>query len=393
MNNKALISSDGYFDDSLSLVQCTDYLRRRLGEFPFSEKKPMSDLDGAPPEFFQSRSLAVQMAAMTSQAHPNLLPAHASRVGFIHRANTERSGKTLLCKLALIPFYGKMAVQTWTKKEEDLRKAIDAEMLGGARYIVFDNVRGHIQSPSIEALMTNTTWTGRVLGRTEMFQVRNQATIFFTGNDCTVSPDMAHRCLVCDLFVEEANVQERQVIDPISDDWLMRRENRFKILSALFGLVRCWNAAGRPKPSGRIRVGFQEWCNIYGGIVEFAGFGDCLAEPEVEKDVNTEATDMRVLVVELLKKGEEGVRHLEFSFQQIVNTAREAGVCSWALEGKEEHGDFILTHKSEIKFGKLLRKYAPLKPEVRRFRISGSEIVQIHCTSRNQNRRYIIERA
>ena len=97
------------------------------------------------------------MAAMASQAHPNLLPAHASRVGFIYRANTERSGKTLLCKLALIPFYGKMAVQTWTKKEEDLRKAIDAEMLGGARYIVFDNVRGHIQSPSIEALMTNTT--------------------------------------------------------------------------------------------------------------------------------------------------------------------------------------------------------------------------------------------
>ena len=142
-------------------------------------------------------------------------------MGFIYNANTERSGKTLLCKLALIPFYGKMAVQTWTKKEEDLRKAIDAEMLGGARYIVFDNVRGHIQSPAIEALMTNALWTGRVLGRTEMFQVRNQATIFFTGNDCTVSADMANRCLVCDLFVEEANVQERQVIDPISDDWLM----------------------------------------------------------------------------------------------------------------------------------------------------------------------------
>ena len=393
MNTKTLISSNGYFDDSLSLLQCTDYLRHRLGEFPFSEKKPLSDLDGASPDFFQSRSLSVQIAAMVSQAHPGLLPAHASRMGYIYNSNTERSGKTLLCKISLMPFHGKMAVQTWTKKEEDLRKAIDAEMLGGARYIVFDNVRRHIQSASIEALMTNPTWTGRVLGRTEMFQVRNQATIFFTGNDCTVSPDMAHRCLVCDLFVEEANVQERQVIDPISDDWLMRRENRFKILSALFGLVRYWNAAGRPKPSGRLRVGFERWCNIYAGIVEFAGFGDCLAEPEVEKDVNTEAADMRVLVLELLKKGEESVRRLEFSFQQIVNTAHEAGVCGWALEGKEEHGDFILTHKSEIKFGKLLRKYAPLKPDVRRFRISASEVVQIHCTSRNQNRRYIIERA
>ena len=126
--------------------------------------------------------------------------------------------------------------------------------------------------------------------------------------------------------------------------------------------------------------------------MEFAGFGDCLAEPEVEKDVNTEATDIRVLLLELLKKAVEGVRHLEFSFQDIVNTAHEAGVCGWALEGKEEHGDFILTHKSEIKFGKLLRKYAPVKPDVRRFRISASDLVQIHCTSRNQNRRHIIER-
>jgi hypothetical protein len=224
-----------------------------------------------------------------------------------------------------------------------------------------------------------------------MFEVINQATIFFTGNDCTVSADIANRCLVCDLFVEEANVQEREVAHPISDAWLIKRENRLKILSALFGLVRHWDQAGRPKPTGRIRVGFEHWCNIYGGIVEFVGFGNCLAEPELEKDVNTELADMRVLVLELLKRNDDGRRRVEFSFQQIVNAAHEAGVFSWTLEGKQEQGDFVLTHKSEIKFGKLLRKYAPLKPEVRRFRVTSSNVVQIHCTSRNQNRRYIID--
>jgi len=208
-----LPSSDGYFDDNLTLRQCTDYLRHRLVEFPFSEKRPMSDLDGGPPGFCQSRSLAVQTAAMVSQAHPGLLPAQAARMGFIYNCNTERGGKTLLCKFALIPFHGKMAVQTWTRNEEEMRKAIDAQMLAGKCYIVFDNVKGHIQSPSIEALMTNSTWTGRVLGRTEVFEVPNKATIFLTGNDCTVSADMGHRFLVCDLFVEEANVQERRVIE------------------------------------------------------------------------------------------------------------------------------------------------------------------------------------
>jgi hypothetical protein len=384
-------SSNGFFDETLTLVQCTDILRHLLVEFPFSGKTPLSDLDGARPDFFQSRSLAVQIAAMLSQAHPCLLPIQASRLGFIYNANTERSGKTLLCKIAIIPFYRRMAVQSWTDREDDLRKVIDAVLLAGARYILFDNVRGRIQSQTVEALMTSATWRGRVLGRTQMFEVPNQATIFFTGNDCFGSPDIAHRCLVCDLFVEEANIQERKIVDPINDTWLMRHENRFKILSALSGLVRHWDAAGRPKPSGRVRVGFEDWCNIYGGIVEFAGLGDCLAEPEVEKDVDTESADIRTLIMELVAAAEKGSRRIEFSFQQIINAAHHAGVFGWALDGKEEYGDFRLTHRSQIRFGKLLRKYAPLKPGMRKFRTGGPEVVQIHCTSRNQNRRYIIE--
>ncbi len=352
----------------------------------------MSDLDGAPPEFFQSRSLAVQLAAMLSQFVTGCVPRNAARMGFIYNANTERSGKTLLCKLAIIPVNGKMPVQTWTKREEDLRKAADAEMLGGARAIVYDNVRGHIQSQVVEALMTSATWTGRVLGRTEMFEATNNATVFLTGNDCTVSPDMAHRCLICDLFLEEADVQEHQVKDPISDVWLKRPENRFKILSALWGIVRYWNDAGRPKPSGRLRVGFEEWCNVVAGIVEFAGFGDCLAQPEVEKDVNTEATDVRLLVQELIKQGEPEARRLEYSFQEITDTAYALGVCGWVLEGKEIEGHYILTRRSQIKFGKLVRKYAPLKPDSRRFTVGASKVVRIHCTSKNQNRRYIIEK-
>jgi hypothetical protein len=98
-------------------------------------------------------------------------------------------------------------------------------------------------------------------------------------------------------------------------------------------------------------------------------------------------------VNELLEQDEIASRRLEFSFQQIINTAHAAGICGWALEGKDEQGDFILNHKSEIRFGKLLRKYAPLKPEIRKFRITGADVVQIHCTSRNQNRRYVIDRA
>jgi hypothetical protein len=58
-------------------------------------------------------------------------------------------------------------------------------------------------------------------GAVEDVRGSNLATVFITGNDMTVSPDMAFRCLICDLFVQEANVQERKVAKPITDSWLM----------------------------------------------------------------------------------------------------------------------------------------------------------------------------
>lgn len=387
----SMITSDGYYDDNLTLLQATDFLRQLLHEFPFSEKKPMPQSDDTPEHFFQSRSLAVQVAAMLSQFAIGCLPRHSLRLGFIYNANTERSGKTLLAKLAIVAVSGKMAAQSWTKKDEDLRKAIDAEVLRASRYIVFDNVKGHIQSQILEAFMTSSNWTGRVLGKTQMFEAENTATLFFTGNDCTVSPDMSNRCLIVDLYVDEADVQARAIESPINDSWLMQKENRFKILSALWAIVRYWDHAGRPKPTGRVRVGFEEWCVVIAGMVEFAGFGDCLAEPDIEKDPNTEQGDTKALVKLLMMPdaGEPQATHLEFTFQEIVNAAHEAGLFGWVLDGKEDKGNYDLNHKSESSFGKLLRKFAPLIGQ-RRFRFDG-KVVLFRCTGKNRQRRYVLD--
>lgn len=46
---------------------------------------------------------------------------------------------------------------------------LDSEAIAGSPYICFDNVRGLIQSQALENLMTAATWTGRHLGRSEMF--------------------------------------------------------------------------------------------------------------------------------------------------------------------------------------------------------------------------------
>ncbi|MFZ4695810.1 MAG: hypothetical protein ACOYMV_11850 [Verrucomicrobiia bacterium] len=395
MNTPAIMnSSNGAYDDTLTLRQATDYLRSLLSEFPFSDWKEveLADEDGGG-VIRQSRSQAVQLAAMFSQFSEGLILPRSSKMGFIWNANTPRSGKTLLAKLAIVPANGGVAVQGWNKDEAELRKVLDAEVMGGSTYILFDNIRGHIASQLIEGFFTAPIWKGRILGQTKMFEAENAITVFMTGNDCTVGPDMAYRCLICDLFVEEANARDRKSIKHLLDDaWLMERKNRHAILSALFAIERHWIAAGCPPPTGAPRTGWEAWCNVIGGLVQFAGFGDCLAEASLDNAVDTETADMRALVKHLYDAMPAGESQVEMPFQRIVNLCHEEGLFDWVMDGKvNDDGDFILKPEYSGRFGKILKRYAPLKEQGRRvFRIGTDVRVGLNVSGKNRHRRYVL---
>src|SRR5882724_4500056 len=127
--------SGGCYDDKLSLEDAVKYLRELLVEFPFTDWR--DDNEGV----MQSRSQAVHITAMLSQFAGRLIPRESSRLGFFYNSNSQRSGKSLLMKMAIIPTNGWMAGQAWNTKEEEMRKVLDAEVLRASRYIAYDNVR------------------------------------------------------------------------------------------------------------------------------------------------------------------------------------------------------------------------------------------------------------
>jgi len=49
----------------------------------------------------------VQIGAMLALFAGGCVPSEASRMGFVANANAQRSGKTLLVKLAAAPVYGR----------------------------------------------------------------------------------------------------------------------------------------------------------------------------------------------------------------------------------------------------------------------------------------------
>lgn len=401
-------TSNGYYDDTLSLQDATDYLRNLLAEFPFSDWEP-EGADGTR----NSRSQAVHVSAMLSQIAGRLIPRESLRLGYAYNSNSQRSGKSLLLKMIMVPTNGRIALQAWRTKDEELTKILDSEVLRASRYICFDNVKSHVSSQVLEGFMTSPTWTGRLLGKTQMFEAANAATVFFTGNNLSVSPDIKHRTLEVTLFVSETDVQTRQVKHPIDDAWLVDMKNRRDILNALSAIIRHWADAGQPLATENLRLGYERWCQVFGGLVRFANFGDPLAPPtdaDDEGDMDTETADVRKLVAILAESILAGDgKRLEYTFQEVVNIAHENELFDWMLDGREveQHEealvrrDYVLKTDSKSKFGKLLKRYAPWGGEAQgpRHRLFGigkgeqARKILMSSVGRSGRRKFVVELA
>lgn len=366
-----LASSCGYYDDRMSLHDAVTYLHGLFGRMPFSdwseyyqptEDSPFYHPDKTAP-IRQSRSLAVQIMFMLAMFAGGCVPPQASRLGFAFNANKQRSGKTLLVKIGVSAVYGSCKLQSWRENDEDMIKILDSETLAATTYIVFDNVRSLIASGPLEGFMTTPLWTGRILGQSQMFEAENNAIVGITGNNCSFGPDMQERLLISALYVETADRQDRGTEisreDRIDDVWLANPANRRHILSCLWAIVRHWDKAARPRATGTARRGFEEWCELLGGMVEFAGFGDALERPkDLENCGDTETDDIRALV-ELASRDS---RARAYSFQEVVHICWENGLIPWCLHGREEYVEEVqknslrLNDASNARFGLLLRR-------------------------------------
>jgi hypothetical protein len=353
-------------------------LRNFTREFPFGDRKA----DG------RSRNEAIVMTAMLAMYAAPLLRPSARRLNFMFSSNSVGSGKTLLAQMAIITTIGSCDVQPVPQAEEEWRKILDTESLAGSPYILFDDCNGFFKSQILNAFLTAPTWSGRRMHSQQKFAVPKIASVFLTGNNLEVSPDVARRFLHCKMMTDESDPQARKIDKVISDEHLEKPEVRGQILAALWAVVREWDAAGRPQANRLVR-GYEQFCQIFAGMVEFAGFGDPIEALPVEESGNSELADMLALVAELAK-GVDDVA--EFSFQDVVQAALDCNSFVWMLEGKEEREGkdgprhYVLTAKSKSKFGKLLAEQYGGK----KFTLPTGRVVKWGQQGKNRQRLYTL---
>jgi len=384
------IASEVKVRPDMPFDEAKEYLRGLLKEFPFGDWKE----DG------KSRGFAVTIAGMLSLFGIGLLGPLTPRLHFVKTANAVGSGKSLLAKMAICPVFGPARVRVKGDNPEELKKELATAALDGDAYFFIDDLEGTLKSQELNAFMTSSTVGGRMLGRLGGgFSAEKQCVVFITGNNLKLSQDIERRTLRVGLYTDNFDVQEREVKRPIDEEWLCKPTVRGEILSALWALVREWDAAGRPH-GGRVQRSFERWCAVFGGIVMHAGFGDpCEAPPVDDNSGSNERADMLALVEALvadMKGTDEKLpdnAKRDFTFQELVDCCQENECFGWAMEGtwkkdRESDDEWLeLNQKSKSALGRMWSE----KFGGQKIKLKSGLRVRFGHRGRNRHRRYTVE--
>jgi DNA primase catalytic core len=203
------------------------------------------------------------------------------------------SGKGLLCNLVSMVVTGEPCdARTLPESDEEIRKMLTAELSKARPIILLDNANEKLTlaAAPLASVLTSTSWTDRILGRTQMLTVPNTAMWMLTGNNPRLSKDIARRSvrIRIDPKLDRAWTRASFKHDPIMS-WA--KACRDELVHAALVLVRAWLAAGRPL--SRERLGsFEHWAAVMGGVLTVAGvegFLGNLDELYANADVEGEA--------------------------------------------------------------------------------------------------------
>ena len=330
--------------ERMKLESAVAVIRNLWSEFPFREGD-------------QERSLSVAISSMFTLYARMILPPQTARPAYIYTANDSGAGKTLSVMVAAVPILGECETNTRPRDEDETRKLLASTVLAASPFLLLDNWRGKIQSPSLEAFLTSPTFSGRVLGQSTKFTAENIATVFITGNQGIVTSDMRRRSLVVEYFIEEERAENRRIDHPLNTRELLNM--RETILSALWTMIVAWHEAGQPRSRFANRT-FEEWSEIVGGIMEQCGFCSPVIEPTGAEYGDTELEDMKELLESL-------ARHpLPQTFAELCQICADNGLLDDYV-----NSEGVVDPSTRARFGKLLQRYAGRWIGAHRFRIKG----------------------
>ena len=237
--------------DTMPLDEALDVLNELLGDFPFVDDASLA----------HAFALLLQPFVRPLIAGPCPL--------YLINAPSRGTGKGLLASMAAVVALGEPAhVMVLTANEEEIDKRLTSILLAGHPLVLIDNVTA-LRSSSLAAALTATGWQGRLLGKSRMVRVRNDATWVATGNNPALSDEITRRTVEIRLDAGVECPEERTgFLHPQLLAWATKRRTR--LVGACLSIIGVWVDAGMPLGGG-VLGGFEPWAGPMSGILDAAG--------------------------------------------------------------------------------------------------------------------------
>ena len=157
---------------------------------------------------------------------------------YLITAPARGTGKGLLADVVTIPATGGEAgVMALPGSDDELEKRVTACLVTGHSLILLDNVTS-LRSRVLSAALTSREWVGRILGRSRMVRVSNDATWVATGNNLSLSDEMLRRVVPIRLDAAVERPEERTGFRHPLPRWAY--EHRQDLVSACLSIIQAW---------------------------------------------------------------------------------------------------------------------------------------------------------
>lgn len=242
-----------------------------LADFPFdgwSRERIMAAFNGQSNEGLPAsllNALAIPLTVLVRSMIAGPVP-----LSLVTKAQAG-TGSTFLVEVMQIIVAGIASVRApLATGEDERRKSLFSAIQTSEPIILYDNLKGTLDSPALASVLTSTTFTDRVLGRSAERRLPVRSVFTCTSNNLLLSEELQRRVSLVRLHAQTADPKSRDNWrHPALNSWA--EANRGALLWALMVFVANWVHRGCQGPSQCPAVpSYGGWCYTIAGIFEAA---------------------------------------------------------------------------------------------------------------------------
>lgn len=194
---------------------------------------------------------------------------------FFVRAPAAASGKGLLADVVGNLTLGKpMLCHSFPRgNEEELRKTLFSLAFAGEPLVLFDNVVGSVQSPTLCNYLTSRTFGARILTTMSAVSTPSTTVIYATGNNIQPLGDLVRRTVCIDLDPKMELPEFRNNFKH-KDLRAYVRSVRKRLVPLILGVVKAYLDAGRPEQVCTSIGSYEQWSEVVRQPLLWLGLGD-----------------------------------------------------------------------------------------------------------------------